>query len=71
MVKRKWFWFWMVWIGTFVVAEGVALVDSDRGDTLSESIWFLQGQFWPLTAGLSVLFAFLIHHFIVDRRSRK
>ena len=71
MVKRKWFWFWMVWIGTFVVAEGVALVDSDRGDTLSESIWFLQGQFWPLTAGLGVLFAFLIHHFIVDRRSRK
>ncbi len=71
MVKRKWFWFWMVWIAVFIGAEGVALLDSDRGDTLSESIWFLQGQFWPLTAGLSVLIGWLFYHFVIDRRSRK
>ena len=61
----------MVWIGAFVVAETVAILDREPGDTLSESIWFLQRSFWPLTIGLVVLFAFLIYHFIFDRRSRK
>lgn len=61
----------MVWIGAFIVAETIAIVDRDPGDTLSESIWFLQRGFWPLTIGLAVLFAFLTYHFIIDRRSRK
>lgn len=69
--KRPWFWFWMVWLGIFIVAEGVAIFDQDRGDTLSESVWFLQRGFWPLTVMLAVLLLFLIVHFIVDRRSRK
>ncbi len=69
--KTRWFWFWMVWLGMFIVAEGAAIVQKDRGDTLSESIWFLQQGFWPLTVGLAVLFGFLIVHFVVDRRSRK
>jgi hypothetical protein len=61
----------MVWLGIFIVAEGVAIFDQDRGDTLSESVWFLQRGFWPLTVMLAVLLLFLIVHFIVDRRSRK
>lgn len=69
--KKFWFWLWMGWLGIFVVAEGIAIFDKDSGDTLSESIWFLQQAFWPLTVGLGALFAFLIVHFIVDRRSRK
>lgn len=69
--KSKSFWFWMLWLATFVVAETIAIFDSDPGDTLSESIWFLQRSFWPLTVGLGVLFVFLIAHFIFDRRSRK
>lgn len=69
--KKGWFWFWMLWLGTFVGAEAWALWASpDLGDTLSESIWFLQQQFWPLTIGLGVLFVFLIWHFIWDKRSR-
>lgn len=61
----------MGWLGFFVGLEAWAIFDSDAGDTLSEQIWFLQRQFWPLTIGLAVLFAFLIWHFIIDRRSRK
>lgn len=26
---------------------------------------------WPLTLALAALFAFLIYHFLIDRRSRK
>lgn len=66
--KRRWFWFWMVWLGVFVGAETYAVVDRQPGDTLSESIWFLQSHFWPLTVGLAGLFGFLIWHFILDRR---
>ncbi len=69
--KSRWFWFWMVWVAMFVVAESVAIVQNDSVDTLSESIWFLQRGFWPVTVGLAVLFGFLIVHFIVDRRSRR
>lgn len=65
------FWSWMVWLGVFVGLEAWAIFDPGSGDTLSESIWFLQRQFWPLTVGLGVLFVFLIVHFIFDRRSRK
>ena len=69
--KRHWFWFWMLWLSTFVVAEAIAIFDRDGGDTLSESIWFLQRGFWPLTVGLGCLFVFLVVHFILDKRSRK
>lgn len=55
----------------FIVAEAWAIIERDPGDTLSESIWFLQQQFWPLTIGLAVLFVFLFGHFVLDRRSRK
>lgn len=30
---------WLAWLGLFAVIEGVALVRSDRGDTLSEHVW--------------------------------
>lgn len=68
--KARWFWFWMLWLSTFVVAETIAIFDRDTGDTLSESIWFLQRSWWPLTVLLIVLFGFLIWHFIWDKRSR-
>ncbi len=69
--RTGWFWFWMLWISTFVVAETIAIIDTEPGDTLSESIWFLQRSWWPLTVLLAVLFVFLIVHFIFDKRSRK
>lgn len=69
--KRPWFIAWMLWLSTFIILELVAILSPDRGDTLSESIWFLQRGFWPLTIILAVLFVFLFVHFILDRRSRK
>lgn len=30
---------WLLWGAMFLVIEGKALVDKDRGDTLSEHIW--------------------------------
>ena len=32
-------WAWIFWFAFFVVVEGVALLDKDRGDTLSEHVW--------------------------------
>ncbi len=69
--RKPWFWFWMTWVGVFIVAETVALLNPSGGDTLSESVWFLQRAWAPLTLGLSVLFVFLIVHFLVDKRGRK
>lgn len=69
--KRLHFWLWMLWLGVFVGLEAWAIVNPEPGDTLSESVWFLQRQWWPLTVILAVVFVFLIVHFIFDRRSRK
>ena len=30
---------WIFWIGFFIAVEGAALLDKDRGDTLSEHVW--------------------------------
>ena len=30
---------WLVWIGGFVVIEGLALANKKEGDTLSEHVW--------------------------------
>ena len=30
---------WLLWLAMFVVVEGFALINKDRGDTLSEHIW--------------------------------
>lgn len=69
--KRLYFWLWMGWLGFFVGLETYAILDRDPGDTLSESIWFLQRSFWPVTIVIVVLLVFLFIHFVLDRRSRK
>lgn len=30
---------WLVWLGIFVVLEGIAIANDDTGDTLSEKVW--------------------------------
>ena len=30
---------WIMWIVMFLVIEGKAIIDKDRGDTLSEHVW--------------------------------
>lgn len=34
-----WLVFWLAWCGVFVVGEGIALARTQRGDTLSETVW--------------------------------
>ncbi|AGM12101.1 hypothetical protein M050_gp03 [Streptomyces phage Sujidade] len=34
-----WSWLWVLWLGAFVVIEGVALARKEQGDTLSEHVW--------------------------------
>lgn len=30
---------WLIWLGIFIIIEGLALADRDEGDTLSEHVW--------------------------------
>ena len=30
---------WLLWLAMFAAVEGAALINKDRGDTLSEHIW--------------------------------
>jgi len=34
-----WGWLWVGWIVIFLVIEGAALINKERGDTLSEHVW--------------------------------
>ncbi|OFW65175.1 MAG: hypothetical protein A2135_08650 [Actinobacteria bacterium RBG_16_67_15] len=36
---KTWDYVWLTWLLAFLVAEGIALVDKDPGDTLSEHVW--------------------------------
>lgn len=62
-------WAWIVWIAWFLVWEGMALLDKDRGDTFSEHVWLVLrvgGSFlWFILAGF---LAWLIYHFLWEGR---
>ncbi len=34
-----WGWLWVAWLLVFVAIEAAALINKDRGDTLSEHVW--------------------------------
>ncbi|AFU61984.1 MULTISPECIES: hypothetical protein [Streptomyces] len=34
-----WTWLWAGWLGAFLVIEGKALFNKEKGDTLSEHVW--------------------------------
>lgn len=36
---KRYTWTWIIWLGTFVVAEAFALFNKKPGDTLSEHAW--------------------------------
>lgn len=55
---------WFVWAALFGVFEAIALVDDDRGDTLSEHVLALTELhpiLWFLAAGF---FAWLVRHLL-------
>ncbi|NYH79814.1 hypothetical protein FHR84_003152 [Actinopolyspora biskrensis] len=72
-----WAWLWAGWIGYFLVVEGIALVNTRHGDTLSEQMWRYVTQpdrrrgarkpawwVWPGRAGVVGLGAWLMWHFL-------
>lgn len=63
---------WVTWILAFVALEALALLDRDRGDTLSEHVWaviFVGGRPRPviyyLVGGFLV---WLVMHFLARGR---
>ena len=59
---------WIAWGLAFVLLEGLALQDSDRGDTLSEWVWKFLGlhqAIWWMAAGALVWLAL---HFLLKWR---
>lgn len=42
-MSGAWTWGWLLWLGYFLVLEGVALFNSRPGDTLSEHVWMWFG----------------------------
>jgi len=70
-LQQKWARYWIVWLlGGFLIPELWALIGTRRGDTLSESIWTMTSR-WPWTKlPLGGLLAWLLHHLLIDRRSK-
>lgn len=55
-------WAWIFWLALFAVIEGAAIIDRDRGDTLSEHVWAwfgVRGKPKGYKARRFVLLAFL------------
>lgn len=56
-------WLWIAWGAAFLVIEGVALVNKQPGDTLSEHVWRwfrIKGKSPSWTAARFGLLAFLV-----------
>ncbi|WMI34524.1 hypothetical protein SEA_DEXERS_3 [Streptomyces phage Dexers] len=68
-----WTWAWIAWITAFLVIEGKALFNKEKGDTLSEHVWKWfhteQGKKWSKTTrlrrfALLAFMAWLSVHFL-------
>jgi hypothetical protein len=63
-------WFTLGWIGWglwFLVLEGIALFQKDRGDTLSEHVWWWRGKAGSFGfASIAALLAWLLYHFLLE-----
>lgn len=63
-------WAWIFWLVFFAVIEGTAIIDKDRGDTLSEHIWvWFKIKDKPRTwtwrrAALAVFLVWLLVHMV-------
>ena len=64
-LQRVFTWAWGLWIGLFLVIEGLALANRRKGDTLSEHVWWARGRAkWPVRLGIGGLLAWLAYHFL-------
>lgn len=61
---------WLAWLLIFLVAEGIALFNTEKGDTLSETVWRWasikgKGRAWRLRRfALLCLLAWLSLHML-------
>jgi hypothetical protein len=64
LIEQHWYTLgWLVLLAGFAVLETLAILDRDKGDTLSEHVWWLAGH--PLTWLLLAAFLFwLVVHFL-------
>lgn len=77
--KKLKYWYtaaWVLWIAFFLFVEGRAIKDKQKGDTLSEHVWFAQDKLksWGLVGkilygvfatGIFVLLGWLLPHFVL------
>jgi hypothetical protein len=59
---------WAIWIVYFLAVETIAILDKDRGDTLSEHVWAIvrSSSFaWFMVGGLLI---WLVYHFLFEGR---
>jgi hypothetical protein len=69
MTKRLWRWLWAAWLALFLILEGIAVADPDRGDTLSEQVWALitsNPGLWG--SAVAILLGWLAWHFLIEPR---
>lgn len=69
--KRRWFLYWLLIFGVvaFGVPEAVAIADPDTGDTLSESLRWLTGN-WIGRAGFVAFIAWFTWHILIQRKGK-
>lgn len=70
VMNRKYTWAWILWILAFGVIEWRAILEQDKGSTLTHHVRNLLGQKgmadwgnWAFRAFLVGLFAWLVPHF--------
>ena len=69
-MQRKYTLAWAAWLAWFAWVEGRAIVDKQRGDTLSEHVWLVLGT-TPLLKWLTVGgLVWLTGHFITGGTGR-
>lgn len=66
----SWSYLWLAWLLAFCVIEGIAIFDSQRGNTLSENVWAWfsikgKGRAWRFRRFVLLSFmAWLTVHFV-------
>lgn len=72
MAKRgwnKWRTIWLVWIGAFLVIEGIAVFNNEDDDTLSELVWDFVTIHPIGWIGIAGLLGWLAYHFLIQKDS--
>ncbi|KKK61587.1 hypothetical protein LCGC14_3012830 [marine sediment metagenome] len=71
-LQRKYTVAWLIWGASFLAIEGVALMTSEGGDTLSEQVWSFQEHVGSVGfASVFALLGWLVWHFSPLEKARK